>query len=77
MLPTALIGGERRAGVIWALTEHDTAPSPGAARRRGLRRATVVYTVVAVRRREIALAVCGAGVLIWPFVLILGHVPDQ
>jgi 4-amino-4-deoxy-L-arabinose transferase-like glycosyltransferase len=73
VLPTALIGGERRAGVIWALT--NAAPHRLALLGAAIYAGTAAYTVVAVARREIALAVCGTSVLLWPFVLIVGHVP--
>jgi len=73
VLPTAFVGGERRVGVLWSLV--DAAPHRLALLGAGIYLATAVYTVVAVYRREIALAACGASVLIWPFVLIVGHVP--
>jgi hypothetical protein len=73
VLPTALVGGERRAGVLWALT--DAAPHRLALLGAAVYAGAAVCTAVAVRRQEVALAACGASVLIWPFVLVLGHVP--
>lgn len=73
VLPTALVGGERRFGAIW--TPVNASPGHLALLGKGIYVAIAVYTVVAALRREVALAVCGASVLIWPFVLVLGHVP--
>ena len=67
------VGGVHRVGVIWVLT--NATPRHLSLLGAGIYTAVAVYTVVAATRREIALAVCGVSVLIWPFVLILGHVP--
>ncbi len=73
VLPTAFIGGEERFGVIWRVTS----ASPGRQALVGITiyAATVVFTVFAIRRREVALASCGVSVIIWPPILFLTNVP--
>lgn len=73
VLPTALVGGTKRFGAIWQLTHTSLGPLKvlGIAVYVG----TVAFTVFAISRREVALAVCGASVIIWPAVLVAGHVP--
>jgi len=73
VLPTALIGGEKRAGATWALANASSSHLKvlGA----GIYVGVVVYTVVVASRGKLALAACGASIVIWPLVLILGHVP--
>jgi len=73
VLPSALVGGERRVGDIWALTNASSRHL--ALLGVGIYLAAAAYTAVALMRRQTALALCGASVVIWPFVLILGHVP--
>ena len=73
VLPTALVGGTKRFGAIWELTH----TAPGAFKVLGITVfvGTVVFTAFAISRREIALAACGASVMIWPTLLVAGHVP--
>ena len=73
VLPTALIGGEKRQGVTWALVN----ASPGHLKvlGAGIYAAVILYTIVAVVGGNVALAACGMSVIVWPAVLILGHVP--
>jgi len=73
VLPTAFVGGEKRQGVIWTLVN----ASPGHLKVLGvgIYVAVILYTVVVAAGGNTALAACGMSVIIWPFVLILGHVP--
>ncbi|HTD49398.1 MAG TPA: hypothetical protein VK771_02280, partial [Acidimicrobiia bacterium] len=73
VLPTALVGGEKRQGVTWALVN----ASPGHLKLLGvgIYVAVIVYTIVVAATGRTALAACGMSVIIWPVVLILGHVP--
>jgi hypothetical protein len=73
VLPTELVGGTKRFGAIWELTH---AP-PGPLKVLGIAVffGTVVFTAFAISRREVALAACGVSVIIWPVVLVVGHVP--
>lgn len=73
VLPTALVGGQRRSDVLWTLTD-------ATARRQALLGAViyllaVIYTIVAVARRDAPRSAVGLSVVVWPFVLVLGHVP--
>ena len=73
VLPTALVGGAKRYGAIWQLTH----ASPGPVKVLGIVVfvGTLAFTVFAISRREVALAACGASVIVWPAVLVAGHVP--
>jgi len=73
VLPTALVGGEKRQGVTWALVNASLGHLKllGA----GIYVAVILYTIVVAAAGKIALAACGMSIIIWPFVLILGHVP--
>ena len=57
VLPTALIGGEKRAGATWALANASSSHLKvlGA----GIYVGVVVYTVVVASRGKLALAACG------------------
>ncbi len=73
VLPTALIGGQKRFDLIWQGIE----PSPGRLAVLGISvyLAVLAFTVYEVARRNVALAACGATVVLWPIVLAVGHVP--
>jgi hypothetical protein len=73
VLPTALVGGEKRAGVTWALV--NASPGHLKALGAGIYVAVIVYTIVVAATGKVALTACGMSVIIWPVVLILGHVP--
>lgn len=73
VLPTALVGGEKRQGVTWALV--NAAPSHLKVLGAGIYVAVILYTIAAAAAGKVALAACGASVIIWPAVLIMGHVP--
>jgi hypothetical protein len=73
VLPTALVGGQIRSDVIWATP--DASAGHLAWLGVGVYLAVFVYTLVVAFRREVALAACGVSVLVWPFVLVIGHVP--
>ena len=70
VLPTALVAGQTRAGLIWT-TSHPPPRFVGLA----VYLAVLVCAVVFIVRRQISLAACAVSVLIWPIVLIVGHVP--
>ncbi len=73
VLPTTLIGGTRRFGVIWAL--HDASLAHLKLLGVAIYAVMLVYTAIAVRRRDGLRASCGVAVLVWPLVLVAGHVP--
>lgn len=73
VLPTVLVGGARRVDVVWSVTNASSghlAILGGA-----VYAAAVVYTLLAVIRRDVIRVACGASVVVWPLVLVLGHVP--
>ena len=73
VLPTALIGGQKAFDVIWSTP--DASSGHLALLGIGVYVASVVFTVWSAVRRQVALAACGAAVVLWPFVLAVGHVP--
>ena len=73
VLPTALIGGQKAYDVIW--TGPDASASHLAILGVAVYAGMVAFTVYAAVRRQVALAACGVAVVLWPFVLAVGHVP--
>jgi hypothetical protein len=72
VLPTALVGGQIRAGVIWGMSDASAGHLVllGVAIYAG----AAVFTVVMAVRRQVAPAACGVSILLWPVALAAGHV---
>jgi hypothetical protein len=73
VLPTTLFGGQKRFGVIWATPTL----SPHKAQLLGaiVVVAVVFLAVVFVLTRRAALAACAVSFLLWPLIVVIGHVP--
>jgi hypothetical protein len=73
VLPAALAGGQKRLGVIWAepLPSHRVLVAIAV----GVYGAAVVGMVLFALRRQVALCACATSLVLWPFVLVAGHVP--
>jgi hypothetical protein len=72
-LPATLVGGQVRVGVIWGLT--GISAQSGRNLGIGIGIFALAAGALALARRQVAVACCAASVVLWPPILVAGHVP--
>lgn len=72
-LPSAFLGGQRRAGLLWLSVN----PSPSHLKDVGAlaMMAVLLIFVIALLRKELAVAACALSIFVWPIALVISGVP--
>ena len=73
VLPTALFGGQKRSDVIWATPM--LSPHRAEAVGMVIMAISLLVALVSMFTRRIGILACALSVILWPVLLVLGHVP--